>query len=158
MSQQLRQHELLARRLAVEWRQIVILERLARAGGATRWFFISSQPMLEDVFDVLSGGSSVSFYFLGHLHVEVDDDATRQAMFGEITRSGELVLGYPAQGNSQLEMAIISGPSELTECLILHPEGSLVVWGDWPAREDDGNDAITVDLVDADGMQRLHPH
>jgi hypothetical protein len=114
--------------------------------------------MLEDVFELLSGGSSVSFYFSGRLHIAVDDDAARQAMFDGITGSGELVLGYPAQGNSQLDMAIVSGPSELTEHLMLHPEGSLVVWGDWPAREDDGQDAITVDLVDADGMLRPHPH
>jgi len=79
-------------------------------------------------------------------------------MFDEIIRCGELVLGYPAPDQSQPEMAIISGPSELTECLILHPAGSLVVWGEWPARENDGENLITADLVDADGVLRPHPH
>lgn len=158
MSQQLRHYEALTRRLAAEWRQIVVLERLARAGGAARWFFVVSRTALEDVFDQLRGGSSVSFYFSGHLHVEVDNEAARQEMFEEITRRSELVLGYPAPDNAQLEMEIISGASELTECLILHPEGSLVVWGEWPARESDGENAITVDLVDADGVLRSHPH
>lgn len=158
MSQQLRQHEALTRRLAAGWRQIVVLERLARAGGAARWFFVTNWTMLEDVFNLLRGGSSVSFYFSGHLHAEVDNEAARQEMFGEITRCGELVLGYPALDHAQLEMEIISGPSELTECLTLHPEGSLVVWGEWPPRENDGDSAITVDLVDADGVLRPHPH
>ena len=158
MSRQLGHHEALTRRLAAEWREIVVLERLARGGGGARWFFVASRTMLGDVFDVLRGGSSVSFYFSSHLHVEVDNEAARQEMFGEITRLGELILGYPDPDNSQLEMVIISGPSELTEFLMLHPEGSLVVWGEWPARENDGESAITVDLVDADGVLRSHPH
>jgi hypothetical protein len=52
MSQQLHAHEALATRLAGEWRQIVILERLARAAGATRWFFVTSRVMLEQVFEL----------------------------------------------------------------------------------------------------------
>jgi hypothetical protein len=39
-----------------------------------------------------------------------------------------------------------------------HPEGTLVVWGSWPARGNDGQDAIALDLVDADGVLRRHPH
>jgi hypothetical protein len=158
MSQQLREHQPLAQRLATEWREIVILERWARAAGATRWFFVTSQAMLERVFDLLRGGSSVTFYFAEHLHVEVDNEAARQEMFGEITRYGELVLGYPQPGDTELEMLIASGPSELTERLMLHPEGALVVWGQWPPRDNDGETVISVDLVDPDGILRSHPH
>ena len=158
MSQQLREHVALARRLAAEWREIVILERWARAAGATRWFFVTNQAMLEQVFDLLRGGSTVSFYFSKHLHVEIDNETARQEMFGEITRHGELVLGYPQPGDIELEMTIASGPSELTEGLMLHPEGALVVWGQWPSRDNDGETAISVDLVDPDGILRSHPH
>jgi hypothetical protein len=42
MAQQLRGHQPLARRLAREWRQIVILERVARAAGMTNWYFVTS--------------------------------------------------------------------------------------------------------------------
>lgn len=158
MSQQLREHGELARRLASEWREIVILERWARAAGATRWFFVTDQAMLERVFDLLHGGSSVSFYFAKHLHVEIDTETVRQEMFGEITAHGELVLGYPRPGDEELEMEIVTGPSELTECLMLHPEGALVVWGQWPPRENDGETGISVDLMDPDGVLRAHPH
>lgn len=158
MSQQLRSYEPLADRLAAEWRQIVVLERLARGAGTARWFFVTSLVTLERVFDRLRGGSSVSFYFSRHLHVGADDEDSRQKMFEEVTQYGEIVLGYPSQDVPELEMAIISGPSELTEYLMLHPEGSLAVWGRWPPRQNDGADAITIDLVDADGVLRSHPH
>jgi winged helix DNA-binding protein len=42
--------------------------------------------------------------------------------------------------------------------LMLHPEGALVVWGQWPPRENDGETVISVDLTDPDGVLRPHPH
>lgn len=119
---------------------------------------MTSRPMLERVFDLFRGGSSVSFYFSRYLHVEADNEAARGEMFDEVTEHGELVLGYPSPDDPEIDMAIVSGPSELTECLMLRPEGDLAVWGQWPPRVSDGQDAITVDLVDADGILRPHPH
>jgi hypothetical protein len=158
MSKQLREHEALAQRLAGEWRQVVILERLARAGGAARWFFVTSLVTLDQIFDLLRGGSSVSFYFSRYLHVQADQDESRQDMFDEVTQYSEVVLGYPSQDDPEFEMAIISGPSGLAESLMHHPEGALAVWSQWPPRENNGLDVITVDLVDADGVLRPHPH
>jgi hypothetical protein len=114
--------------------------------------------MLDRIFDLIRGGSAVSFYFSKYLRVEDDNESTRQEMFDEIIRHGELILGYPSPGDPEFEMAIISGPSELTEFLMLRPEGSLAVWGQWPPRENDDENAITVDLVDSDGVLRPHPH
>jgi hypothetical protein len=136
----------------------VVLERLARGGGATRWFFARSLAELEPVFEVLRGGSCVSFYFANQLHVETDTEAARQRMFKEITLEEELVLGYPSAVSVEVDMELISGPGELAEQLMHHPEGSLIVWGKWPARANDGSDGITVNLVDADGILRAHPH
>jgi hypothetical protein len=158
MAKQLGKHEALARRVAGDWRQVVILERLARGGGRARWFFATSLATLEQVFDLFCGGSSVSFYFSGCLHVQVDQEERRQDIFDEVTQYGEVVLGYPSRDDPEFEMAIISGPSELTESLMHHPEGALAIWGQWPPRENDGHDVITIDLVDADGVQRPHPH
>jgi len=158
MSKQLREHEVLARRLAGDWRQVVILERLARGGGGARWFFATSLETLEQVFDLFRGGSSVSFYFSRYLHVRVDQEESRQDIFDEVIQYGEVVLGYPSRDDLEFEMVIISGPSELTESLMHHPEGALAIWGQWPPRENDGHDVITIDLVDADGVLRSHPH
>lgn len=158
MSQQLRSDSGLTRRLSSSWREIVILERLARGGGATRWFFARSRVELDLVFDVLHGGSCVSFYFSNQLHVENDTEPVRQRMFEEITSEKELVLGYPSAAGVEVDMELISGPGELAEQLMHHPEGSLAIWGKWPAREDDGHDGITINLIDADGTLRTHPH
>lgn len=78
MSRLLRGYQPLSRRLAAEWRQIVVLERLAIGAGATRWFFVTSMATLEHVFDLLRGGSSVSLYFsTRHLHVPPDNEDSR---------------------------------------------------------------------------------
>jgi hypothetical protein len=158
MSQQLRSDAVLDQRLASPWRKVVVLERLARGGGSANWYFARSPAELERIFDMLHGGSCVSFYFADQLHVEHDSDQTRQRMYAAITTDKELVLGYPPAAGVELEMDIISGPSELTEELMLHREGDLAVWGPWPGRVNDGQDAITVNLVDADGILRQHPH
>jgi hypothetical protein len=158
MSQQLRSDLRLTRRLSSSWREVVIVERLARGGGATRWFFARSRAELDQVFDMLHGGSCVSFYFANQLHVETDNEAARQRMFEEITSEKDLVLGYPSAMGVAVDMELISGPGELAEQLMHHPEGSLAVWGKWPARANDGHDGITLNLVDADGTLRAHPH
>lgn len=155
---QLRRDQALSRRLGAPWREVVVLERLARGGGATRWFFARSPEMVERTLDRLSAGSCVSFYFANHLHVEPDTEAVRQRMFDVLGRTGEIVVGYPDETAAELEMEIISGPSELAGFLMQHPEGALAVWGPWPARGNDGQDAVTLDLVDADGVLRRHPH
>jgi hypothetical protein len=158
MSQQLRKDLTLTRRLGSSWREIVILERMARGGGATRWFFVQSLAELLLVFDTLRGGSSVSFFFAGHLHVEIDAEDARGRIFDEMALEKELVLGYPSTGSIEVAMELVSGPGELAEQLMHHPEGNLMIWGKWPARPDDGRDGITINLVDVDGILRSHPH
>jgi hypothetical protein len=158
ISQQLMNDPVLTGRLGSSWHGIVILERLARGGGAARWFFVQRSAELELVFDVLRGGSCVTFYFADQLHVETDTDDARQRLFDEITSEEELVLGYPSAGNIEVDMEIISGPGELAELLMHRSEGDLIVWGKWPARSNDGHDGITLNLVDADGILRTHPH
>jgi hypothetical protein len=123
-----------------------------------KWFFIRDAQALDGVFSALRGGSRVSFYFSSFLRVESDSEEVRAAMFDAITTGGELVVGYPSASSVELGVAIVNGPSELTGILVAHQEGALVVWGEWPAPADDGEDAVTVHLVDADGELRPHPH
>jgi hypothetical protein len=140
------------------WDRVVVLERLARGGGATRWYLIRSREDIERVFEMFRGGSSVSFYFADQLHVEVDTESARQRMFDELSAERELVAGYPSDSDPELDLEIISGPGELASYLISHSEGQLIVWGKWPGRDNDGRDAITINLFDEDGILRAHPH
>jgi hypothetical protein len=149
---------MLARRLVSAWYHLVVLERLARGGGTIRWYFPRSQGELERVFEELRGGSCVSFYFDEQLHVERDDEEARQRMFDEVSPAREIVVGYPLEDEIDLEVELPTGPSELGEILMHHSEGDLVVWGPWPSREGSSGGTITIDLVDADGVLRAHPH
>lgn len=158
MSRQLVAHEAVARRWSQPWADVVILERLARGGGTARWFLVRSPADVTAVYDQLAAGSRVSFYFDAGPEVGWDDDGTRQRMCDEITATGEIVLGYPSDGDVVVEMDILSGPGELTEYLMHRGEGARVVWGVWPHPVDDGRNGVTVDLVDADGLLRQHPH
>jgi hypothetical protein len=157
MARQLLADSTLSSRLNSRWTRVVVLERIARGAGDTNWFFIRSREEMGQVVETLRGGSCVSFYFADQLHVEVDSEAARGRMFEVITHEGELVIGYPSASGPQLEMEIINGPGELGSYLVMRPEGGLVVWGEWPGRDNDG-DAITVTLVDKDGVLRPHPY
>jgi hypothetical protein len=158
MSLQLAVHEVLAQRWSQPWADVVVLERLARGGGAARWFMVRTPKDVTRVYGELRAGSRVSFYFTGGPNVDADDEPTRQRMFDEITSTGEIVLGYPSDTDVVLQVDVISGPSELTEQLMHQPEGGQVVWGTWPSPLNDGHNAVTVDLVDEDGVLRPHPH
>lgn len=79
------------RRLSSPWNEIVVLERLARGGGATQWFFVRAMDEFYQVSDLLRGGSCVSFYFANQLNVEADTESARQRMFDEVVKEGELV-------------------------------------------------------------------
>jgi hypothetical protein len=157
MARQLLTDSTLSGRLDSNWTRVVVLERIARGAGDTNWFFIRSREEVEQVAETLHGGSCVSFYFADQLHVEIDSEEARGRMFDVITHKGELVIGYPSASRPQLEMRIISGPGELGSYLVSQPEGGLVVWGEWPGRDNDA-DAITLNLVDKDGVLRPHPH
>lgn len=158
MTRQLMGHHALSSRLESGWDTVVVLERLARGGGGTRWYLIRSRRDAERVFEMFRGGSCVSFYFADQLHVEVDTESARQRMFDDLSAEGELVAGYPSASDPELDAEIISGPGELASYLISHPEGQLIVWGKWPDRDNDGRNAITLNLVDEDGISRAHPH
>ena len=158
MANQVLSHDPLSHRLQSTWNHAVILERLARGGGATRWYFARSADELRDVLDRLRGGSSVSFYFDDQLNVEIDTDSVRQRMFDAVTPAREVVVGYPERACVVLAVELVTGSTELAEVLVHRTEGELVVWGPWPSREGDPRGAITMDLVDADGVLRSHPH
>jgi hypothetical protein len=48
---------------------VVVLERLARAAGATKWYVLFNPAQVEEIAGGLSPGSSVSFYFDGRLEI-----------------------------------------------------------------------------------------
>jgi hypothetical protein len=158
MSCQVKDHEGLSRRLKLPWSRVVILERLARGGGASRWYYATSEEQFKNALSHLRGGSIVSLFFGDELNVDLDTDEARQRMFDQVSPSREIIIGYPEDNLSILRVDLVTGPSELSEVLIHHPEGETVVWGKWPSAKQDGHSVFTLRLVDEDGVLRSHPH
>jgi hypothetical protein len=158
MSSQVEHDEAVSRRLQQPWSRVVILERLARGGGTSRWYYATSNEQIKDVLNLLRGGSVVSLFFGDELNVEIDSDEARQRMFDRVSPSREIMVAYPQDNVSILQVELVTGASELTELLIHHPEGKTIVWGPWPSAEPNGLSSFTLRLVDEDGVLRIHPH
>ena len=159
MAEQLRAEPRLVQRLARPWDRVVVLERLARGGGDHRWFYATKIEEIEAVFSMLRGGSWVSFYFGDDLAVESLSEDTVGRMFEVVQAAGEIVLCTPTQGRVDVDdRGLPTGPPGLAEALSFIRPGSLVIWGRFPGPEDDGESAISIRLVDRDGVLRPHPH
>ena len=146
-----------ARRRVEEAEQAIVLERLARGGGATRWYVLRNAGDLDALALKVSPGSRVSLYFDGRFLVGGFGDDERRAVTEIIDRDGEAVLGAVGASNIEAEVEFPSSVSEAEEFAQAHAQETLVV-GAFPAAEDDGIAAVTVDLPDADGVVRSQPH
>ena len=142
---------------------MVVLERVARGAGATRWYFVTDADAMAVVAAMLGPGSRVTLYFQGHLRRDPTGEDVCGLMYEQMATHGELVLGYPSADAVEMRTDLVDGEAGLTEVILAEgldrPDGRRsVVWGPWPAAADDGRHAVTVDLVDADGQLRAHPH
>lgn len=136
----------------------VILERLARGGGATRWYHCTSVPDLEEIKSRLSPGSIVSLYFDDRIKRAERSRKVEDELHSILAATGEVLVGASARDPLIIEMECVSGPNELAELLAQVPPKAGLFYGSFPARDNDGSRAITLDLPDIDGIQRPHPH
>lgn len=160
--------QLLAHPAVTEWTRrpqgsVVVLERMARGGGAIRWYFLTDPRDMADMASQLRPGSRVSLYFDGYLHRDTTGERVRGRMYEQMTIRGELVLGYPSSDAVEMRTDLVTGEAELTEVIVSEgldrPDSHrLLVWGPWPAPDDDGTRVITICLVDRDGQLHAHPH
>lgn len=156
MIRQVRNSEGVMARLRGPWRRIVLLERIARGAGATRWYLLHDRSAFEQVIAALRPGSRVTFYFRGPMHTEPLSEEVQGAMFEAVGEHDEIVIAFPVPGQLELRAELVSGPSELTDFLMQPDPPADVVWGAFPGTEE--LDSFTVELVDADGVLRAHPH
>jgi hypothetical protein len=136
----------------------IVLERVARGGGATNWFYCVDQRGLEVIQQRLLPGSCVSFYF---------DDRIQQADWSAqlegsvervIERAGECVIGALGPDLVSIEVDFITSLKEWQEFISEFGTPRKLFFGEFPGRDNDGTDAITMMLPDADGIFRQHPH
>ena len=134
----------------------VVLERVARGAGETRWYVAEEPSDLPAISLQLGPGSRVSFYF---------DDRLRFRPWGsdfvdEFLRVGqpEAVVGRRTDDPVRLEVDFPGGLAALTDFVGPAPEGDLLLLGAFPAADNDGESAVTITLRDRDGVVREHPH
>ena len=139
-------------------RSAVVLERLARGGGATRWYFIAGETELPALAAALAPGSAVSFYFDGRSRrCRLGDDAV-DLILDLVHAHGEAVVGMLTSDGVEIDVEFVCGVGDLSEMLGSVADGTELFVGVFPERDDNGVDAVTFDLPDSDGVVRQHPH
>lgn len=136
----------------------VILERIARGGGATKWYYCVDRNHLQSVETQLSPGSAVSFYFDDRMRSDFYSTELKSRVETIIAETGEAVVGVLCEDGMHINVEIIAGLHELAEFVSTLGPTSRVFYGAFPARDNDGIRAVTVVLPDADGVVRAHPH
>lgn len=139
-------------------RPAVVLERIARGGGATNWWYLRRPPDLDEVLSRVRPGSVVSFYFDGRMPVLPLDEETPQQIGAILDRAGECVVGWVVPGTAAVEVDFLTTRAEVAEFICSAPADAELLFGPFPARDNDGVNAFTVTLPDADGVVRAHPH
>ena len=112
----------------------VVLERVARGGGATRWYYCSDQSRLSLIEDRLSPSSVVSFYFDDRIRNDSYSPGVKAAIEEVITRNHEAVVGTLGDDGVSINAEIVTGPNELAELASEIKPGSRVFYGAFPAR------------------------
>jgi hypothetical protein len=139
-------------------RGAVVLERVARGAGATNWFTVRTPQDLIGVASAFSPGSAVSFYFDERFHWHAYDGTIATEILAIAERDGDAVVGRLAADGISVEVEYVASETELNEFVMTLRSGEEVLVGAFPARDNDGERAITVDLPDRDGIVRAHPH
>ena len=139
-------------------RPSVVLERIARGAGATRWFHATSLQDLDPLYSQLTPGSTVSFYFDGRISMHPFDDETVTRILDVASAHGDAVVGRISSDGLEVVVECIAGANELGEFANGLAPGSQVFVGAFPAADSDDQDAVTLTLPDRDGVTRGHPH
>ncbi len=136
----------------------IVLERIAMGGGAVRWFYCRSATQLAQLEMVLRAGSAVSFYFDERIGSELEAISIRRRVEEVLKSENEVMVGALASDMLKIDAMLVSDVTELDEFLRDHAASPRFFCGLFPARDNDGNAAITVVMPDADGVVRRHPH
>lgn len=136
-------------------RPCLVLERLPRGGGKTRWWVVSSLTEFAIVYNDLLAGGRVHLVPLGE---QVKVGLPGPGLLDELRRHpgspgapGERVLGKPIQGSLEYEVSLLD-MGELAEEVERLPSSSPVLYGVWPQFE-----RIKFTTPDEDGEVRPQP-
>lgn len=136
----------------------IVLERIAYGGGATNWYYCTNPEGLLAIEAALRGGSVVTFCFDDRFVWSEDLAAVEQAANRILESEGCCLVGALCTDGYRLDAQVVLDRIDIEQTIAeLTPRGRLV-YGGFPARDNDGVAAVTLQLPDADGVVRPHPH
>jgi hypothetical protein len=136
----------------------IAVERLARGGGATRWFFLGDPEQLATLAAKLAPGSSLSFYFDERIAIGALDDEVAEEILQFAAMDGDAVVGHLGADGIEIAVEFVAGRSDLEAASRSFKLDERVFYGRFPAADNDGVDAVTLTLPDKDAVIRSHPH
>jgi hypothetical protein len=139
-------------------REAIVLECIARGGGATRWYSVRSAEQLSTLAARLRPGSRVSFYFDGRFQSRVYGPTVLNEILRGAAPGHDIIIAAPSADGIELEHGYICGPGDLDAYPDMLRPGRVVIFGPDPPRENDGDRAVTLVLPDSDGVVRRHPY
>ena len=142
----------------VSTRPAVVLERIAYGGGDTHWYRIDRTEQLDELAEMLRPGSDVRFVFAAGAFVEGPFDDEMAKRVDAIARRDRDAVILARADTIRLERDFPSSAAEAAEFVAEEAPDGRVWVGAYPGRDDDGVDAIRLDIPDDDGVVRGHPH
>lgn len=136
----------------------VVLERLARGGGATNWYYCRVPEDLTLIETHLSPGSVVSFYFDQRFQFRAVSASAMLEIQQIIDNTSDAVVGIVYPREVRLNAEVVVGANDLKDFFSSIPAQSQLCYGAFPGRDNDGIRAVTLTLPDRDGVIRAHPH
>jgi hypothetical protein len=136
----------------------VVLERIARGGGRTEWYYCSEPDALDVIAGAVSPGSVISFYFDGRICRMRNFALLTQEIAKTLVNEIDIVIGVLDGDGIRIHAQIVVGQEDLDEFVSELAPDSEVFFGKFPGRDNDGTRAITLTLPDRDGVIRPHPH
>jgi hypothetical protein len=88
---------------------------------------------------------------------ERNNEIARAAILGIAEEDREAVVGVVSEQDIEVAVDFVGIAEELDAWLGEHA-GETIRCGRYPARDNDGEQAVTLDLPDRDGVVRSHPH
>lgn len=145
-------------------RPAIVLERMARAAGATRWYYCRGTDDLPRLEARFHPGSLLSFYFDDRIKAAVYSSTVKETLSALILETREVrterdpLVGYLDSDGIEIHMILSLTEEDLRDYHSELCSAQMVFFGEFPARDNDGLAAVTVTLPDEDGVKRAHPH
>ncbi|MFE7707252.1 hypothetical protein ACFU6I_15900 [Streptomyces sp. NPDC057486] len=138
--------------------EAIALERVARAAGRTNWFSCRISVDFSELTRRFLPGSCVSVYLDGRIAWHRYDESVRESIIRIAAEEHDCVVGVRGVDQFSIEVDFIGGPAELDVYEQTLGNLSKVYYGSFPGRDDDGLNAVTLIVPDADGIRRDHPY